>query len=105
MTFAHTSLTNCELSFIADGMQLATGIHGGKIKIWDARPWTPETRLEQQALCLARGILPKNDTQESYLSAIRENKTFTQEARERALEYAPLFWKSKQRQIDSTANQ
>jgi len=92
------------VAFSPDGWRLAT-TSGSDILIYDARPWTPETRLEQQALCLARGMLPKSDTEASYLSAIRENKTFTEEARNRALEYAPLFWRSKQRKNDPTADQ
>jgi WD40 repeat protein len=83
------------VAFSPDGWRLAT-IWGPDILIYDARPWTSETRLEQQALCLTRGMLPKSDSEEAFLTAIRENKTFTEEARKRALEYAPLFWRSRQ---------
>jgi WD40 repeat protein/tRNA A-37 threonylcarbamoyl transferase component Bud32 len=93
-----------DLAFSVDNQQMAAACEGS-IVIYDARPWTPETRLEQQALCLTRGMLQKSDTEEFFLTAIRENQTFTEQARNRALEYAPLFWRSKQRSREPSANQ
>jgi WD40 repeat protein/tRNA A-37 threonylcarbamoyl transferase component Bud32 len=95
MSFVYTpSELDCKLWFSSDGMRLG-GSHRDNIKIWDARPWTPETRLEQQALGLVRCMLPKYDSEESLQIAIRENKLFTEDVRKRALEYSSLFWKSK----------
>ena len=80
--------------FSPDGKRIAASTSKG-VSILDARPWNQETRTEQQALCLVRGALRKCDSEESLRKIIRENVTFTEQAREKALEFAPLFWQSR----------
>jgi hypothetical protein len=49
-------------------------------------------------LCLVRGSLARADSEEALIQVIRANQTFTPQAREQAVKFAPLFWKNRQAQ-------
>jgi len=38
------------VAFTSDGRRLVSGSDDETVRIWDARPWSPETRAEQQGL-------------------------------------------------------
>ncbi len=82
-------------AFSPDGQRLASASNDGTVKVWDARPWTPELRAESQA----RGLLTmKRDRVKSLdeLQAdIRSDKTISDLVRQQALDWAGLFWKNR----------
>jgi hypothetical protein len=49
-------------------------------------------------------MLPQSTSEESLRAAIENNKGFSPAARQRALEFAPLFWKSREREADRVVN-
>jgi len=58
------------------------------VKVWDARPWTPELRAERQALSVIRFLQNQNKPQAEWLDAIAANKTLSEPVRQRALQFA-----------------
>ena len=58
------------------------------MKVWDARPWTPELRVEQEALSLVRFYATPPISQDALLARIRADATICEPVRERALEFA-----------------
>ena len=57
-------------------------------KVWDARPWTPELRAEQEALSLVRFYSTPPISKDELLARIRADATVSEPVRERALEFA-----------------
>jgi hypothetical protein len=62
------------------------------VKVWDARPWTPELRIEQRALGVVRFLfesqkLPRDEA----LDRITRDQTLTPEQRAKALEFAKTW--------------
>src|SRR5439155_22555380 len=37
------------VAFTPDGLELASASFDGAVRVWDARPWTPQLRIEQEA--------------------------------------------------------
>ena len=56
--------------------------------MWDSRPWTPELRVEQEALSLVRFYSTPPISQDELLARIRADATSSEPVRERALEFA-----------------
>ena len=65
------------------------------VKLWDARPWTPELRAQSQA----RGYLTKHRDRvkslEELQSYIGSDRTMSDPVRKQALDWAELFWKNR----------
>jgi len=84
------------VSFCADGTRLASASFDGTVKLWDARPWTPELRAQSQA----RGLLTvKRDrvkSLEELQATIRSDKSISDMVRQQALDWAELFWKNRE---------
>jgi hypothetical protein len=62
------------------------------VKVWDARPWTPELRIEQRALGVVRFLfesqkLPRDEA----LDRITRDHTLTPDQRAKALEFAKTW--------------
>ena len=69
------------------------------IKLWDARPWTPELKADYEARGLLEFHSNKLKTQPGSSQATLEqalitNATISEPVRRRALEWAPAFWKA-----------
>jgi len=93
----HTSYVT-SVAFSPDGQRLASASWDNTVKVWDARPWTPELRLEQEVRCLLNSVIAKAPSREALLTAIRASKTFSEPARNLALQKAPATWTARQRQ-------
>ena len=77
-----------------DGTRLASASNDRTVKVWDARPWTPELRAEAQA----RGLLivhrDRANSLEELQANIRSDQTISDMVRNQALDWAELFWKT-----------
>ena len=58
------------------------------MKVWDARPWTPELRAEREALSLIHFLRDHDKPQAEWLDAIAADQTITEPVRQRALQFA-----------------
>jgi hypothetical protein len=83
----HTSRVT-SVAFSPDGKRLASASYDQTVKVWDARPWTPELRVEQQALGLVRFYSTPPISKDELLDRIRADATVSEPVRERALEFA-----------------
>ena len=66
-----------------------------RAKVWDARPWTPELRVEQEALSLVRFYSTPPISQDELLARMRADATISEPVRERALEFARQWVEAK----------
>ena len=76
------------LAFSADGKRLASASDDGTVKVWDARPWTPELKVEQQAVSLIRFLFDKGLSQADVLQSLAADETINDLVRHRATELA-----------------
>jgi WD40 repeat protein/serine/threonine protein kinase len=77
--------------FSKDGQRIASvGWEG--LKLWDARPWTPELRVEQRALGLVRFLFDHQQLpREQVFDRITHDRTLTPNQRAKALEFAKAW--------------
>ena len=61
------------------------------MKLWDARPLTPELRIEQQAVHLLKLWFAKPLSQAEILERIRSDQTISEPVRQQALVLADDF--------------
>ena len=78
------------VGFSADGQRLVGG--GATVRVWDARPWTPELKAAHEALGLVRFLfdytkLPKADA----LKRIQADRTISESVRQKALALAEAW--------------
>lgn len=64
----------------------------GTVKIWDARPWTPELRAQAQARSVLKRYRQQVESLENLRAQLRDAEHLSGLARERALEWSELFW-------------
>ncbi len=88
------------VAFSPDGMRIAS-TSDGQIKLWDARPWTPELRVEQQALVVVRFLWAKCKLKEEFIQKITADRTISDPVRRRALELAEVYWDQARRSESS----
>jgi len=95
------SLKGPDLNYFAlalspNGTRLAASLRlGSVIRIWDARPPTPELRAQSQARRLLRLHRDRVNSLEELRMTLRADKTISDMVREQALDWAELFWKNR----------
>lgn len=87
-TLTLTGHTNGVLSvaFSPDGKRLASATSA--LKVWDARPWTPELKAEREALSLIHFLRDQNKPKAEWLNVIASDQTISEPVRKRALQFA-----------------
>ena len=76
------------VAFGPDGKRLALAGGDMTVKVWDARPWTPELRAEHEALSLIHWLRDQDQSPSEWLDAIVADQTLTEPVRQRALQFA-----------------
>ena len=83
----HTSGV-ASVALSVDGKRLASASNDQTVKVWDARPWTPELRAEREALSLIHFLRDQGQPQSAWLDAISTDPTLSDPVRQRALQFA-----------------
>ena len=65
-----------------------------RLKLWDARPQTPELRIEQQAVILLNWWFAKPLSKAEILERIRSDQTISEPVRKQALVLAERYRKT-----------
>ncbi len=81
------------VAFSPDGWRLVS--RGSTVKVWDARPLTPEVSAEQEAIGLVEFLFDKPLLKGDVIEEIRSNKTSSEKVRKEALAFAELFREEK----------
>src|SRR5262249_49359357 len=79
------------LAFSADG-QLTSAAADGTIRVWDARPWTPELRRQREALGLVEYLCQRLPSKEKMIERIGADKGITEEVRKEAVALLDAYW-------------
>jgi hypothetical protein len=79
------------VTFSPDGTQLASCSADGTVQIVDARPWTPESHIEQEVRGLVEGLFSRPLLKAEVLAQVKSHKGITEAIRRRALELAGRF--------------
>ena len=58
------------------------------MKLWDARPWTPELLAEREALSLLHFLRAQGHPRSEWLAALSADQTLSEPVRQRALQFA-----------------
>ena len=73
------------MAFSPDGTRLATGDNDCKVRLWDARPWTPEAAIEREALGLLDSLFARPLRKADVIDYLRNAPTIRPRARQLAL--------------------
>ena len=65
------------------------------VKVWDARPWTPNLKAEYEARGRLLSLRARFGSADELRQAIRYDKTIAEPVRVQALDWAEDFWKAK----------
>jgi WD40 repeat protein/serine/threonine protein kinase len=82
-TLRHEDLVG-DVAFNRDGMRLASG-SGGRVRLWDATPWTEESRVEHEARGRLELLFGRPLTREEVVARLRGDATISEVVRRRAL--------------------
>jgi WD40 repeat protein len=94
-TLRHKDLVR-DVAFSPDGMRLASGsstVGSGTVRVWEATPWTAESRVEQEARGRLEFLFSRSLTKEEVVARLRDDATISEAVRRQALglveDYAP----------------
>jgi WD40 repeat protein len=73
-----------KVAFSPDG-RLASGSYEGTVRLWDARPWTPEASMEREALGLLDFLFAQPLCKARVLAYLRSSPSVRSQARGKAL--------------------
>jgi hypothetical protein len=76
------------VAFSPDGLRLASCSYDGTVRTWDARPWTPQLRVEQRARNLIRSLYAQFRSKARVIQRINQDAALEPEMRQEALEMA-----------------
>ncbi|MCI0456517.1 MAG: protein kinase [Gemmataceae bacterium] len=79
------------VAFSPDGHRLAAAGADRKVRVWDARPTTPEARADDEALSLVACLFAKRLRRADVLARLRHDPTISEEVRQRALTLAERY--------------
>ena len=82
----HTSLV-MGVAFSSDGERLASASYDKNVKVWDARPWTPELREEREALCVIHFLRDQGEPQAEWLNILSADDSLSEPVRQRAMQF------------------
>jgi tetratricopeptide (TPR) repeat protein len=60
--------------------------------VWDARPLTPELKVELEARGIVEFICTQAKTEEAAIDRIRSNRMISEPVRQQALAFVPTYW-------------
>ncbi len=86
LTFKGQTLGFPGVAFSPDGLQLAAASYDEMVRLWDARPWTPQLRIEQEARNLINHLYSKVGSKAEVIRRIEQDPSLTAELRQEALE-------------------
>jgi WD40 repeat protein len=80
-----------DLAFSPDGGQIASSAGDGLLQVWDARPLTPERKVEREALGLLDQLFSRPLPRQEVLEAIRTHPALGEGVRQQALRLAEHY--------------
>jgi len=74
------------IAFSPDGLRLASTSFDGTVRVYDARPWTPQLRIEQEARNLINSLYASVRQRAEVIGRIEHDSSLSPEVRQEALE-------------------
>ena len=84
------------VAFSPDGTRIASASTDRTVRVWDARPWTPELRPQSHARGYLKVHRDRTESLEELQTYVRTDKTISDMVRKQALDWAELFWKNRE---------